>query len=188
MTTKTTNYAGMVHNSAKAIQAWKFATLALMVSVILLSFIALKTSNVQRTVLVPYSIATANESVRVSGSPETDGEYLTHLARADISMMLTWQPGNISTQMDGFLGRLSPSAYAQYNLDLRATVKEYASMNVSEVFHLNKVTYTHPYRVSLSGRLMRWTGDKLTVDTQATYTLTYTMYSGIYAINDVETN
>ena len=183
----TTPYAGAVQTSVRAVAAWRLACFVLAVAVVAIAAVAMHASGVQRTVLVPYGLYSANGSVKVEGRPDQDGQYLALLARADIATMLDWQPTTISTQLDVFLTRLSPAAYARYNLDLRNTATRYAQLNVSEAFYLQKVEYDAPDRIVLSGELDRYTGETRSTHTPATYTFHYTQANGVYAIDRVET-
>lgn len=180
-------YAGAVQQSIRAAAAWRFACFVLAVAVVSIAAVAMHASGVQRTVLVPYGLYAANGSVKIEGNPHQDGKYLALLARSDIATMLDWQPKTISTQLDAFLARLSPAAYARYNLNLRNTAAKYTQLNISETFYLQKVEYVPPDTVVLSGELDRFTGETRTTRTQATYTFHYAQANGIYAIDRVET-
>lgn len=182
-----TPYAGAVQQSVRAVAAWRLACFVLAIAVVSISAVAMHASGVQRTVLVPYGLYSANGAVKVEGRPDRDGQYLALLARADIATMLNWQPKTISTQLDAFLTRLSPAAYARYNLDLRNTATKYAHLNIAEVFYLQKVEYTPPNSVVLSGELDRYTGETRSTHTPATYTFHYSQANGVYAIDRVET-
>ncbi len=168
-----TPYAGAVQQSVRAVAAWRLACFVLAIAVVSISAVAMHASGVQRTVLVPYGLYSANSAVKVEGRPDKDGQYLALLARADIATMLNWQPKTISTQLDAFLTRLSPAAYARYNLDLRNTATKYA--------------HAPPDSVVLSGELDRYTGETRSTHTPATYTFHYTQANGVYAIDRVET-
>jgi TraE protein. len=181
-------YSGAVQQSLRAVAAWRLAAFVLTIGVVSMAVAAMHASSVQRTVLVPYGLISANGSVQVEGKPETDGTYLAILARADASTMLDWQPKTIKRQLNAFLTRLTPNAYGRYNLNLRNTAQKYSQMNVSESFYPNHIEYLPPFGVQVSGLLVRYAGDgSKQTQTTATYTFHYAISNGVYAIDSVET-
>lgn len=156
-------YSGAVHDSLRAASAWRMACYALVAALILVAATALHASSAQRTVLVPYGMYTANNEVKVDGS-ERDADYLTLLARSDASQLLVWQPKTVVRQIEVFLGRLTPGAYARYNLDLRTQAKKYEDLNATEVFYPSKITFVPPSSVVMEGSVMRWIGEKPIAD------------------------
>lgn len=182
------HYAGSVQSSIRAASAWRLACFVLCIAVVAISAVAMHATGVQRTVLVPYGLMAANGAIKINGNPKTDGDYLAVLARADVATMLDWQPKTVDKQLDAFLARLTPAAYAKYNLQLRNTAEKYANLNVSETFYPNQIIYQPPFTVKISGTLDRYIGDTRHTHTPATYTLHYAVANGIYAINAVETS
>lgn len=210
-------YSGAVHDSLRAASAWRLACYALVAALILVAATAMHASSAQRTVLVPYGMYFANDSVKVDGS-QRDADYLTLLARSDASALLVWQPKTVVRQIEVFLGRLTPGAYARYNLDLRTEAKKYEDLNASEVFYPSKITFQPPSSVVLEGSVMRWIGEKpvtaaaalagaagvtpaapaqgkpgaatdpsSVVTSPATYTFVYAESNGVYGLDKVET-
>lgn len=182
-----TNYAGNVQRSVRAASAWRMACMVMTLAVLVLAGVAMHASGVQRTVLVPYGLMSANNAVKINGHPVHDHAYLALLARADIATLLDWQPKTVDKQLDAILARFTPAAYARYNLDLRNKAKKFAGLNVSETFYLKKIKFEPPNKIVLEGQVQRYTGDRLSTNAPATYTLTYSISSGIYAIDKVET-
>lgn len=182
----TSGYSTQLAALGRGITQWRTAALVLAAIAVLLAFAALRLSADRQTVIVPWQVVYAHRKIAVGDRPAADVPYLRMLAQADLDSLLDWQPDTVDAQIGIFLARLAPQAYAQYNLDLRAKAKRYRQGNVSEVFYAKDLTFVPPNRIRATGTLLRWAGQTRTLQTDATYTLTYRPTSSGYQIAGVE--
>lgn len=185
-------YRGTLGKLVTAAGAWRMCAIVLAIVAGLLAIAYVNAKGQQRTVLVPYGMASANSQAMVSGTIDNDGDYMDLLFRADIGVLLNWHATTVGKQLDVFMTRLTETAYSRLNLSLRTKATDYARDNVSEVFHPVNITKSTNADVpgvvymEAKGILKRTQGDEEILNTNAVYTLTYTMGRlGIYAVDDI---
>lgn len=181
------DFKGSLGSAINTGRAWRVAAVVFGVVSIGLTMSLFRQASNHQTILIPYGLISANKSVSVTGKTELDGEYLSLIARADLSSLLDWQPASVNRQTHQFLTRLSPEAYAQFNISLTNDAAKYAAGNVSEAFFPQTIEFFPPHKVVVSGLLKRWSGDEQTLKSSVTYTLDYEQaVTGIYAISKLE--
>lgn len=186
-------YRGALASALNAQSAWKTALIIVAGLALAISVAYIKAKGVQRVVLVPYGMISANNAVHVTGTPAEDGEYLDLLFRADFSILLNWTPKTVGKQMDLFMTRLTPNAYASFNLGLRENARVYSETNITEFFHPESVALLDhdpsdsAVILEVKGSLKRTQGATQILNEVAVYRFTYvTLPNGLYAIEHFE--
>jgi hypothetical protein len=179
-------YATHLASLGRGVTQWRTTALVLAGVCVLLAIAVLRLSGDRETVLIPWAVASAGKVIHIGGTSAGSQEYLQLLAQADLSALLDWQPQTVGDQISGFLARLSPQAYAQYNLDLRHDAEKYRKGNLSEAFYLHGMTFLPPNRIRAEGTLMRWAGGSKMLKTAVVYTLTYAPGASGFSITGLE--
>lgn len=180
-------FKGSLGSAIHSSRAWRFTTTVLAIICIGLIANTFRISGNHQAILIPYGVAISKTNVPVSGESENDGKYLSLLARADLSTLLDWQPSNVVRQTNQFLTRLSPAAYAKFNINLIDEATKYERGNVSEAFYPQTIIFKAPNQIIVTGSLKRWAGSEQTLKANLKYTIHYAVNAaGIYTIDNLE--
>lgn len=168
------------HGLAKAFnegRAWRYATFVLsLISLALTGALVYEATHVPVT-LVPYGMSLAKGAVKVSPGGAANGAYLAYVAQADLSLVLNWTPSTVKSQIERFLNRLTPAAYAQEQTALLADAKLNKRNDITESFYPNHIQYAGN-TVQVTGLLVRYAGSVKISSNPITYSLTYVFMQG----------
>lgn len=180
-------YPDLLVNAFASIRAWRFATLALAVVASILAVALVYNTLRTPAYLIPYEFASMQGPVKVApGSKGVHPDYLATVALADLSLITTFHPENISTQYARFLNRTTPELYAAQSVRLTAESQEFAAEKVSQAFHPGKTRVSSEgLVVDVSGWLIRWSGEKEVLRTEVSYRLTYRESRGMLRLDDL---
>lgn len=181
------NFKGSLGSALHSSRAWRLTTIVLAVMCIGLVINTFRIAGNHQAILIPYGVAISKTNVPVTGESEEDGNYLSILARADLSALLDWQPSNVVRQTNQFLTRLTPAAYAKFNINLTDEATKYERGNVAEAFYPQTINFKTPNQIIVTGSLNRWAGSEQTLKANLKYTIQYAVNAaGIYTIENLE--
>jgi hypothetical protein len=189
MSENTPKYLDVVANAFSATQAWKTTSILLGCVVAFLSYSIVSQARNTPVVLVPYDLASAGTNVKVTTNGEIKGtsfEYLANLAMSDLSLILNYTPGNVLTQHQRFINRLTDSLAGTQGVDLLAQAKAQKEKGVTQSFFVSTIQLSpDSTKVEVVGNLIRWQGGKEVVNTPVTYVLTYQVFKNYMHISDL---
>lgn len=167
-----TSYPDVIVNAFKSVQAWKSLSLvllgALFFETLMLGWVA-----GQRTViLVPQHLASAKAPITLNIGQPFNPDYMTGVAKGDISYLLDWTPDNIELQYSLFLGRLSANVYVAQKEVLLNESRLHREEGVTQSFYVTRSTISGQ-TATLHGVLVRAVGGREVFRGPATYALTY---------------
>jgi archaellum component FlaF (FlaF/FlaG flagellin family) len=175
-------YLDNVANAFKEVRAWKSACLALGAVCCVLGFGLIYQERNAPMILVPYDFATASGNVKINPNGkagEVSPDYLATLALADLATVLDWTPETVEVQNQRFLNRLSTSLYADQNIDLTAKAAEFKANSTTESFYPNGTRVdASQNQVIVDGTLVRWEGEKQTLNKKVIYKISYQTTKG----------
>lgn len=180
-------YADLMANAFSSIKAWRAATFVLAGLCGIMAMALAYNSLNAPAYLVPYEFATMKGPVKVQpGKSSVAPDYLAAVALADLALITTFHPENLSTQYSRFLNRATPELYAAQNVKLMAEARELAMEKVSQTFYGGTTRVSAAgLVVDVNGWLIRWNGDKEVLRSQVTYRLTYRESRGALSVDDV---
>lgn len=186
---KTEKYIDLGSNAFKAVQAWKFAAIALaMVSGVLAFALVYQARNLP-VVLIPHDLATHDKSMTVPLNGQLRGtshEYMANTALSDLSLVLNFTPDDVVMQHRRFLNRLTESLYGQQRELLLAQAEEFRKRAVTQSFYPLDVKVSSDFKkVEVTGTQLRWVGGKESVRSTVKYYLTYEIFKRYLHLADV---
>lgn len=186
---KTEKHIDLASNAFRAVQAWKFAAIALAaVSGVLATALVYQARNLPM-VLVPHDLATFDKTMKVPLNGQLRGtshEYLSNVALGDLSLILNFTPDDVVTQHRRFLNRLTESLHGRQRETLMAQAEDFRKRAVTQSFFPSNVKVSSDFKkVEVTGTQLRWVGGKESVRASVTYTITYDMFKGYLHIADL---
>lgn len=186
---KPEKYIDLGSNAFKAVQAWKFAAIALSLVSGVLAFALVYQARNLPVVLIPHDLATQDKSMTVPLNGQLRGtshEYMANAALSDLSLVLNFTPDDVLMQHKRFLNRLTESLHGQQRELLLAQAEEFRKRGVTQSFYPLDVKVSSDFKkVEVTGTQLRWVGGKESVRSTVTYTLTYEMFKRYLHIADV---
>lgn len=177
---KKQSYPDLIINAFQSVQAWK--SLAIMeMGALILSFIGLVwLANNQTVILIPQNFAaTAKGPVNLNLGEPFSPDYLSALAKGDITLLLNWTPENIDTQYGAFISRLTPAIHDAQREILLAEAKQHTNEGLTQSFYSTR-TFAKGSEVTLHGILVRATGGKEIYRGPAVFAIDYANVGGGY--------
>lgn len=135
--------------------------------------------------LVPYNWATARGIAEVSAIGEESGEYLSHIATADLQLYTNWNPVTVKTQYRRFLNRMAGELYAKESTRLLIESEEHNNKPHSQAFFTRRIHFVNSDTVELEGEQVRWEGDTEILRIKGKYTLQYRWLVGVPYIKGI---
>lgn len=182
-------YLDIIANAFSEARAWKFTSLVLAaVSAVLLAALIYESRNAP-VVLVPYNFATESGRVKVDPGARSDvsPDYVAQIALGDLAIILNWTPDNIELQYQRFLNRTTEELFAAQNVKLMAQAAENKASGITQSFYPKDVRFAPgKNEVTVTGQLVRWSGEKETVRTKIEVVITYKLYRGFLHVDDIK--
>lgn len=181
MTAKT--YPDAVSNAFSAMMSWRTSFFVAAGLAAIFAIGLLYQANKAHVVLMPYAEALQHGGnvkldIAASNYGTANPEYVSAIAISDISVLLNWTPESVVVQHQRFLNRLTPSLYAEQNIQLLQQAEEFRVDGVTQSFFPLETKVAENGKVRISGTLVRWTGEKETLRIKAAYTITYSKTKG----------
>jgi type IV conjugative transfer system protein TraE len=176
-------------NAFKAVQAWRFAALALAATAGLLAIALVYQARNLPVVLIPHDLASSSARMTVPLNGELRGtsfEYMANAGLSDLTLILNFTPENVITQHQRFMNRLTESLYGQQREELLAQAQVFKSRAVTQSFYPTDIKVSADYqKVEVTGTQLRWVGGKESVRSTVTYFVTYSMFKGYLHVADL---
>ena len=183
-------YTDTLANAFSEIRAWKLTTIVLACFSAALAITLVYQAQTQSVILVPYGLATSQGQVKVAPGGDFAGsgaDYLGQIALGDLSLILDWQPDDVSLQYQRFLNRTTSDLYARENVRLLDEAKTHHAAGESQAFYPETVQVDiKGGRVVVDGYLVRWTGDKEIVRVKQRIIVSYRIQKGFLHVANVE--
>lgn len=145
-----------------------------LIGVLIFETLALGWLSGQRTVLlIPQHLASANGEIAVNLAEPFSPDYITGVARGDISALLNWTPDSIEAQYGLFIGRLTPQLHSVEKENLLNEAKQHKEEGLTQSFYVTK-TFVKGSTVELDGILVRAASGREVFRAPATYEISYT--------------
>lgn len=176
------------HGLAKAFnegRAWRYTAVALSAVALLLAGGLVYVATHSPVTLVPYGMSLAHGPVKVNPGGHTNGAYLAYVAQADLGLILNWTPNTVQSQVERFLNRLTPDAYAKEQTALLAAAKLDKRNDITETFFPKHLQY-YGNTVQVTGLLVRYAGSIQVSSQPVTYSLKYTFMQGTPYVSVIE--
>lgn len=175
-------YLDVVSNAFAALTSWRTAFFASAISAAILGIGLIYQTNKVHTILLPYDVATASGNIKLdlaaANYSETNPEYTANLALGDIGLLLNWTPESVIVQHQRFLNRMTPSIYAEQNVQLLQQAETFRVDGVTQSFFPDQTKVSGNNQVRVAGTLVRWTGEKETLRMKVAYVVTYSKFKG----------
>jgi hypothetical protein len=168
------------HGLAKAFnegRAWRYVSFVVSGIALILVMALVYVATHEPVTLVPYGMSLAKGPVKVHPGGDENGPYLAYVAQADLGLALNWTPNTVKAQLERFLNRLTPAAYAKEQASLLAAAKLDRQNDITEAFYPHRVQYAGN-TVQVEGLLVRYAGSVQMTSKPVTYSLTYTFLQG----------
>ncbi|MDP3139182.1 MAG: TraE/TraK family type IV conjugative transfer system protein, partial [Burkholderiaceae bacterium] len=175
---KSNPHLDVIANAFSEVKAWKAVSVFLALLVVALLYFVVDQARNAPVALITHEMAASKGRIEVAVNGEvtgTNAEYLSLLTRADLGLILNFQPATVITQTSMFLNRLSPDLYAASNVSLLAEAQNNKDAGYSQSFYPDAEIKAFPRegRVEMSGTLVRWQGSKEILRQRVAYEVEY---------------
>jgi type IV conjugative transfer system protein TraE len=187
---KSNPHLDVIANAFSEVKAWKAVSVFLAVLIVALMYFLIDQARNAPVALVSHEMASTKGRISVAVNGEvagTDAEYLSLLARADLGLILNFQPGTVITQTNMFLNRLTPELYAASNVSLMAEASNNKAAGFSQSFYPDTEIKAYPRegRVEMAGTLVRWQGSKEILRQRSVYSVEYRIANGYFHVSKI---
>lgn len=136
--------------------------------------------------LIPYEVATGMQAMEVGPNGENAKEYLGHIAEADLALFTNWRSDTVGKRFGGLSKRMTPGLLARQQQSLREEATKFERSRYQQVFHPKAVQALSGSKIRIVGSLQRWSGEIEVLNTNLTYILSYTWFSGMPLLDGIE--
>ncbi len=166
-------YPDLVVNAFKSVQAWKTVSLVLAACLAIQTYTVVYLAGHQKVLLMPQNLASLSAPVPLNLGLPYAPDYLTQVAKGDISALLNWTPDNVDTQYGLFLSRMTPELSAAQREKLLAEQLRFQQDGITQSFYVTR-SYVSGREVYLYGVLVRSVSGKEVFRGPAAYAVSYT--------------
>ncbi len=164
------------------VEVWtlRIVILALVAANIVLTVSLIIKSSNQKTVILPPVVSKpfwATDSAVSRGYLYDMGRYLSQ-------NLLTFSPETYNQSLSVFMKFVSPKDYKYIHLRLEAQLQDISSLNVSEVFYPQRISFKFR-KIIVHGILSRFGSDKKSISKQKTIIFRYLIVAGRFYVTSI---